>query len=84
MDVKKKNQKKNVSAPDSRTFLFITKALTDLESIVRSNQVCGCHCATAPQWGIADAEIKVQSVENPKLKDSHCKTWSSSEYSHAY
>ena len=29
-----------------------------------------------PQWGTADAEIKVPSVESPELKDSPSKAWS--------
>ena len=36
-----------------------------------------------PQWGVADAEIKVPSAENTELKRSPFKTWSSqSVYSH--
>ena len=31
---------------------------------------------TAPQWGAADAEIKVQSGENTELKRSPFKAWS--------
>ena len=34
------------------------------------------------QWAAADAEIKVQSVENTELKGSPFKTWSRSVYSH--
>ena len=37
----------------------------------------------SPQWGAADAEIKVPSVENTELKGSHLKAWSRSVYSHA-
>ena len=37
---------------------------------------------TAPQWGAADAEIKVQSGENTELKRSPFKAWSKSVYSH--
>ena len=36
----------------------------------------------APQWGAADAEIKVPSGENTELKRSPFKTWSRSIYSH--
>ena len=36
----------------------------------------------APQWGAADAEIKVPSGENTKLKRSPFKAWSRSVYSH--
>ena len=35
-----------------------------------------------PQWGAADAEIKVPSVENIELKRSPSKAWSRSVYSH--
>ena len=35
-----------------------------------------------PQWGAADAEIKVPSGENTKLKRSPFKVWSRSVYSH--
>ena len=35
-----------------------------------------------PQWGAADAEIKVPSVENTELKGSPFKAWSRSVYSH--
>ena len=36
----------------------------------------------APQWGAADAEIKVPSGENTELKHSPFKAWSRSVYSH--
>ena len=36
----------------------------------------------ALQWGAADAEIKVPSVENTELKRSPFKAWSRSVYSH--
>ena len=36
------------------------------------------------QWGTADTEVKVPSVENPELtKGLPCKSWNRSEYSHA-
>ena len=35
----------------------------------------------SPQWGAADAEIKVPSGENTELKRSPCKAWSTSVYS---
>ena len=35
-----------------------------------------------PQWGAADAEIKVPSGENTELKRSPFKAWSMSTYSH--
>ena len=37
---------------------------------------------SAPQWGAADAEIKVPSNENTELKRSPFKAWSRSVYSH--
>ena len=40
-----------------------------------------CHGHT-PQWGAADAEIKVPSGENTELKRSPFKAWSRSIYSH--
>ena len=44
-------------------------------------------CSLSPQWGTADSEIKVPSVENPELTNvSHrfpLKAWCRSEYSHA-
>ena len=36
-----------------------------------------------PQWGDADAEIKVTSDENTELKRSVFKAWSRSVYCHA-
>ena len=38
--------------------------------------------AAAPQWGAADAEIKVPSGENIQLKRSPFKAWGRSVYSH--
>ena len=35
-----------------------------------------------PQWGAADAEIKVPFVENTELKGSSFQVWSRSVYSH--
>ena len=41
------------------------------------------HCnASSPQWGAADAEIKVPSGENTELKRSPFNAWSRSVYSH--
>ena len=37
----------------------------------------------SPQWGAADAEIKVPSGENTELKRSPFQAWSKSIYSHA-
>ena len=41
----------------------------------------GSYCLL-PQWGAADAEIKVPSDENTELKRSPFKAWSRSAYSH--
>ena len=38
----------------------------------------------APQWGAADAEIKVSSGENTELKCFPFKAWSRSVYSHTW
>ena len=38
----------------------------------------------SPEWLTADAEIKVPSVENPKLDGSPFIGWSTSVYCHAY
>ena len=43
---------------------------------------CRLHPAP-PQWGAADAEIKVPSGENTELKRSPFQAWSRSVYSHA-
>ena len=40
------------------------------------------HLRLPPQWGAADAEIKVPSGEDTELKRSLFKTWSKSVYSH--
>ena len=50
--------------------------------------VCLCvivnvHMSASPQWGAADAEIKVPSGENTVLKRSPFKAWSRSVYSHS-
>ena len=41
-----------------------------------------CTLCLLPQWGAADAEIKVPSGENTELKRSPFKTWSGSVYGH--
>ena len=56
---------------------------------MNDEQVCLSACCTrsppsrspSPQWGAADAEIKVSSGENTELKRSPFKTWSRSAYS---
>ena len=44
----------------------------------------GATSMTPPQWGAADAEIKVPSDENTELKGSPFQGWSRSVYCHAY
>ena len=44
-----------------------------------NSQVC---FTDSPQWGAADAEIKVPSGENTELKRSPFKVWRRSVYSH--
>ena len=46
------------------------------------SQIVNLVYCKAPQWGAADAEIKVPSGENTKLKRSPFKAWSKSVYSH--
>ena len=57
-----------------KTSYYQTHSLT--KSLTRS--------LTPPQWGAADAEIKVPSGENAKLKRSPFIAWSRSAYSHTY
>ena len=45
-------------------------------------RVVGRIYGMTPQWGAADAEIKVPSGENTELKRSIFKAWSRSVYSH--
>ena len=52
--------------------------LNDLLAYARTLQLT----SMPPQWGAADAEIKVPSGENTELKRSPFKVWSRSEYSH--
>ena len=54
-------------------------AATDLSWLSSS-----CFYTISPQWGAADAEIKVPSGENTELKRSPFKVWSRSVYSYTY
>ena len=51
-----------------------------LHTAVRSTKILSA--MFAPQWGAADAEIKVPSGENTELKRSPFEAWSRSVYSH--
>ena len=73
--------------------LFLREALVgrsgmgrDVHSLMMSIQHFLCrpqHCPpSTPQWGAADAEIKVPSGENTELKRSPFKAWSRSVYTH--
>ena len=53
-----------------------------LDSIVTSGSTLFLFISF-PQWGAADAEIKVPSDENTELKGSPFQAWSRSVYSHA-
>ena len=44
--------------------------------------VSSCMLFGAPQWGAADAEIKVSSSENTELKRSPFKAWSHHHHYH--
>ena len=73
------------------TFLFIKWNLWThacAATLLPSHVVSACylwwchHLLSTPQWGAADAEIKVPSGENTELKRSPFKAWSRSVYSH--
>ena len=51
---------------------------------LKTNQCSVSHITltSVPQWGAADAEIKVPSGENTELKRSPFKAWSRSVYTH--
>ena len=49
---------------------------------VATDRIVGLSLKLAPQWGAADAEIKVPSGENTELKRSPFQAWSRSVHSH--
>ena len=59
----------------------LISALLDLSTIYLFLKV-SLNGFRVPQWGAADAEIKVLSGENTELKRYPCKAWSRSVYSH--
>ena len=73
-------------------FFNVGKSLVDQDGVSVYERVCVCVsvclsvclsvCACFPQWGAADAKIKVPSSENTELKRSPFKVWSRSVYSH--
>ena len=58
------------------------EALTLVMFVQPSQQVLANAANITPQWGAADAEIKVPSGENTELKRSPFQTWSRSVYSY--
>ena len=63
--------------------VFILKLVNTSFSIkLRTHHTFPSPIFKLPQWGAADAEIKVPSIENTELKDSPFKAWSRSVYSH--
>ncbi len=65
--------------PGLFTFIFSPKLSLDLFALVGAN---AGSLVGPPQWGAADAEIKVPSGENTELKRSPFQAWSRSVYSH--
>ena len=65
---------KRISFPEARQLVEAKFPSTTLTSALSF--------ADAPQWGAADAEIKVPSGENTELKRSPFKAWCKSVYSH--
>ncbi len=55
---------------------------THTEVVLDTHQVIDWSRVPIPQWGAADAEIKVPSGENTELKRSSFQAWSRSVYSH--
>ena len=66
------------SCDEGSYFIIIIIIIINIIVIKRSTLVF----ASAPQWGAADAEIKVPSGENTELQRSPFKAWSRSVYSH--
>ena len=57
---------------------------TTVAAVANTTPTTACTTVTTPQWGAADAEIKIPSGENTELKRSPFKAWSKSVYSHTY
>ena len=69
--------------PSKCSFLTVSRKQTTCGHQYKlHNQVLENVTFTTPQWGAADAEIKVPSGENTELKRSPFKAWSRSVYSH--
>ena len=66
-----------------RVFLHVCVCVCVRAQACLCGYVCVCLCmSVSPQWGAADAEIKVPSVENTVLEGSPFKAWGESVYSH--
>ena len=64
-------------------YLFLSlMALSPVFHSINSPDNSPCSHSVLPQWGAADAEIKVPSSENTELKRSPFEAWSRSVYSH--
>ena len=74
----------------SRPQIIISNTENKLQSIYICNLVISLDplpvffCTRPPQWGAADAEIKVPSGENIERKRSPFEAWSRSVYSHTF
>ena len=71
----------------SPPFEFIAKLCTGqasflIKSVLHINKMSKTVLIQTPQWGAADADIKVPSGENTELKRSPFQAWSRSVYSH--
>ena len=64
------------------TEIMMILALTNMQQQKQQHTATTNTAAAAPQWGAADAEIKVPSGENTELKHSPFQAWSRSVYSH--
>ena len=65
--------------------VFLQKQKSTLLPLLQINNLSCCPCISVyivPQWGAADAQIKVLSVENTELEGSPFRAWSRSVYSH--
>ena len=62
-------------------YLIHNLTVDDVSKVLAEPHCCCIHTKSDPQWGAADAEIKVLSGENTELKRSPFKALSMSVYS---